>query len=161
MSTLAVTHASTSVGKGVRALPAFAGALSLSAAIAHFGVVEPHWRDWWAHGAFFVVSGALQTLLAALLVRRPRDWVALLGIGGNLAVITGYVYSRTNGVPVGPHGGVPEDVGFLDFSTTAIEVATVVALVAMLGGRAGRWAMNLILLFGAGLWIGRATGFIL
>jgi len=161
MSTVTLRHASATAGKGVRALPAFAGALSLSAAIAHFGVAEPHWREWWAHGAFFVVCGSLQTLLAVLLMWRPRDWVALAGIAGNLAVISGYVYSRTNGVPVGPHAGVPERAEWFDMSTTAVELVLVAALVAMLGLRARRWAMNLVLLFGAGLWIGRATGFIL
>jgi len=160
MTSVAV-RSHVAIGKGVRVLPAFAAALSLSAAIAHFGVIEPHWREWWAHGAFFVVCGALQVLLAALLLWRPRDWVALLGIAGNLAVISGYVYSRTNGLPVGPHAGVPEAVGRLDFSTTAIELVTVFALIAMLGPRARRWGMNIALIFGAGLWIGRATGYIL
>jgi hypothetical protein len=103
----------------------------------------------------------MQTLLAVLLLRGARDIVALAGIAGNLAIIAMYVYSRTNGVPFGPHRGVPEEPGIFDMVTTAGEFATVVALWAMLGPRSGRWAMRLIFASGAGLWVARATGFVL
>ena len=103
--------ASLRPGLRAAALPAFAGALSLSAAIAHFGVAAPHYREWWAHGLFFVVCGALQALFAVLIVWRPRPWLALTGIAGTLAIISMYVYSRTNGSPIGPHEGVPEEPG--------------------------------------------------
>jgi hypothetical protein len=162
MDTLAVgSRPATHLGRGVHALPAFAAALSLSAAIAHAGVAQVHWREWWAHGAFFVVCAVLQAALAALLVRRPRDWVAMYGIAGNLAVVAMYVYSRTNGSPVGPHEGVPEPPGVYDMVTTAGELVLVVALIAMLGDRAGRWALRGAFLAGAGLWIARATGVVL
>jgi hypothetical protein len=141
-------------------LPAAAAALSLSSAIAHFGVVSPHWQEWWAHGAFFVVCGALQALLAALLMWRPRAWIALGGIAGNLAVVSMYVYSRTNGAPVGPHEGVPEEPGYYDLITTAGELALVVVLILMLDERRRRWGMNLALATAVGLWAGKATGFL-
>jgi hypothetical protein len=142
-------------------LPALGAVLSVSAAIAHFGAMPPHLQEWWAHGAFFAVCGAAQALLALLLLRRPRDWVLLAGIAGNLAIVAMYVYSRTNGSPVGPHEGVPEEPGWYDLTTTAMEVALVGVLIALIGPRAGRWAMRLVLACGAGLWIGRATGFVL
>jgi len=147
---------------GVRAgwLPVFAAALSLSAAIAHLGVAEPHYRAWWAHGLFFVVCGALQALFAALVLWRPRAWLVLTGIAGTLGVLAMYVYSRTNGPPVGPHEGVPEPPGLYDMTTAAGEVVLVVVLVRMLGERARRWAMRLVLLAAAALWAGKATGFL-
>src|SRR3712207_6620907 len=123
MSTLEL-HGGERVRTGFRAaaLPAFAGALSLSAAIAHFGVAAPHYREWWAHGLFFVVVGAVQALFAVLVTWWPAPWLALCGIAGNLAIIAMYVYSRTNGSPIGPHEGVPEEPGVYDMTTAAGEL---------------------------------------
>jgi hypothetical protein len=131
------------VAHGVRAgwLPAFAAALSLSAAIAHLGVAEPHYRSWWAHGL-------------------PRVWLVLTGIAGTLAVLAMYVYSRTNGSPIGPHEGVPEPPGVYDMTTAAGEVALVAVLVLMLGEGPRRWAMRLVFLAAVALWAGKATGFL-
>jgi hypothetical protein len=146
---------------GVRAagwLPAFGAALSLSAAIAHFGVAAPHYRQWWAHGMFFFVCGALQALFAVLVFLRPRVWLILTGIAGTLAILAMYVYSRTNGSPIGPHEGVPEEPGVYDMTTAAGELVLIVVLVLMLGEGARRWAMRLVLLAGIGLWVAKATG---
>jgi hypothetical protein len=145
-------------GLRAAALPAFAGALSLSAAIAHLGVAAPHFREWWLHGAFFVACGVLQALFAVLIMWRPRTWLVLTGIAGNLAIMSMYVYSRTNGPPVGPHEGVPEPPGVYDLMTTAGEFVLVVVLVLMLGERARRWAMRLVVLVAAALWTAKATG---
>jgi hypothetical protein len=159
MSTLELRRdASVRTGFRAAALPAFAGALSLSAAIAHFGVASPHYREWWAHGLFFVVCGAVQAVFAALIVWWPRSWLALCGIAGNLAIIAMYVYSRTNGSPIGPHEGVPEEPGVYDMTTTAGELVLVIVLVAMLGERARRWGMRMILLAAVALWTAKATG---
>jgi hypothetical protein len=164
MGALTLTRGARDVRGNVAPAPlsAFAAALSLSAAIAHFGVAAPHFHDWWLHGAFFVACGTLQALFAAVILWRPRtSWIALTGIAGNLAIVTMYVVSRTNGAPVGPHAGVPEPAGRLDMLTTAGELLLVAVLVTMLGDRAGRWAMRLVLLLGAGLWSARATGIVL
>src|SRR5690242_9734091 len=141
-------------------LPAFAAALSSSAAIAHLGVAEPHYRAWWAHGLFFVICGSLQALFAGLVLWRPRAWLVLTGIAGTLAVLGMYVYSRTNGSPIGPHEGVPEPPGVYDMTTAAGEVALVVVLVLMLGEGPRRWAMRLVLVAAVALWAGKATGFL-
>ena len=142
-------------------LPLLGAALSASAAVAHLAVAQPHWREWWAHGAFFVVCAAAQALLAVLLVWRPRPWVAMGGIAGNLAVVCMYVYSRTNGSPIGPHEGVPEKPELFDLTVTAEELVLVVALVPLLGERGRRVAMHAVAAVGAGLWIARLTGVVL
>src|SRR4051812_39447241 len=112
-------------------LPAFACALSLSAAIAHLGVAVPHWREWVWYGVFFVACGVAQAALAVLIVRWPRaPALGVLGIAGNLAIVSMYVYSRTNGPPLGPHTGVPEAPAVFDVVTTSGEVLLVVVLVA-------------------------------
>jgi hypothetical protein len=93
-----------------------------------------------------------------LILFRPRAWLALCGIAGTLAILAMYVYSRTNGSPIGPHEGVPEEPGVYDMTTAAGELALVVVLVLMLEDRARRWAMRLVLLAAAGLWTAKATG---
>jgi hypothetical protein len=130
----------------------------LSAAIAHVGVMVPHFREWWAYGAFFLACTVLQALFAVLILWRPGDLLAVTGIAGNLAIVGMYVYSRTNGPPIGPHEGVPEDPGLYDFTTAVGELALVVVLLLLLGDRAGRWAMRLVVLFGVALWTAKATG---
>ena len=159
MTALATRRSGAVSGVAAPALASFAAALSLSASIAHFGVAKPHFEDWWVHGAAFIAMGALQALLAALLVLRPRATsIALAGVAGNLAIVTMYVYSRTNGTPVGPHAGVPEPARWFDLTTTGIELVLVGTLIAMLGEDARRWGMRLVLLAGVGLWTGRIAG---
>src|SRR3954471_11792338 len=84
---------------------AFAAALSLSSAIAHFSVAGPHYREWWGQGVFFLVCGVAQATFATLILWRPRGWLALTGVAGNLAIVCMYVYSRTNGSPNRPARG--------------------------------------------------------
>jgi hypothetical protein len=137
-----------------------AAALSLLAAWVHLAYTGTHWRDWWAYGLFFLVTGLGQGLLAAALVRWPRPWTALVGIAGNLAIVGMYVQSRTIGVPLGPHSGVAERTGAIDLATTGAEIATVALLLVLVGSRTRRWIMNLLLLAGALLWAGRLTGYV-
>jgi hypothetical protein len=163
MSTAAIdprAGAGTGARTGVRAasLPAFAAALSLSAAIAHFGVTAPHFREWWAHGAFFLACGITQTLFAALILWRPRwDWLSLTGIAGNLAIIAMYALSRTAGIPLGPHAGVVEEAGAIDLGVTAAEVAIVACALTLLRPRFWRLVVEALLLAGAALWLLRLT----
>src|SRR3712207_4724861 len=106
-------------------VPAFAAALSLTAAIAHFQCTPEHFRSWWAYGLFFLAAGAGQAAYCALVLWRPVPSVAMLGIVGNLAIIGMYVLSRTNGVPLGPHAGRAQAPTLLDFTTTAVELVLV------------------------------------
>jgi hypothetical protein len=137
-----------------------AAALSLLAAWVHLAYTSTHWRDWWAYGVFFLVTGLGQGLLAAALLRWPKPWVALFGIAGNLAIIGMYVQSRTVGVPLGPHAGVAERTGAVDLATTGVEIATLALLIVLVGPRTRRWIMNVLLLAGALLWAGRLTGYV-
>jgi hypothetical protein len=132
--------------------------LSVGAGYVHFAYAESHFEDWWAYGAFFVAAGNLQAIFAALLVWRPRAWLPLAGIAGNLAIVAVYVISRTNGVPLGPHARVVEDAGAVDWATTAAQVAIIAALIAMLEGRLRRWIINGLMLLGALAWLARLTG---
>jgi hypothetical protein len=140
------------------AAPAVAAALSLLVAWVHLAYAASHLRQWWAYGAFFVAAGAGQALFAPLVLRRPVPWVALAGIGGNVAIVLMYVVTRTAGPPVGPHAHVPEPAGAIDLATTAAEVVLVGVLLTLLGARTRRVALNLLLAGGVLLWALRFGG---
>ena len=140
---------------------AFAAALSLSAAIAHLDGVVVHGRVWWAYGAFFLATGVLQVALAGLLWWRPRAWMALIAIPGNLAIVAMYVYTRTNGPPLGPHVGRPESPELLGMTTCAAELAVAVILLRLLGERTGRAMLWGMLVLGLAGWALRLHGTLL
>jgi hypothetical protein len=110
-----------------------AAALSLVAALIHLWVMPEHFREWWGYGAFFMVSAVAQVLYVPLLLRRPSRAILLLGVGGNLAIVSLYLLTRTVGIPLfGPHAGEVEGAGFMDLCATTSELGIAVALGAVL-----------------------------
>src|SRR3954465_12013176 len=93
---------SVSAAPVARRAAATAALLSLGAAWVHRAYAASHLRVWWAYGAFFLAAGAGQALFAPLVLRRPRPWVALTGIAGNLAIVLMYLVTRTARPPPGP-----------------------------------------------------------
>ncbi|HEV8044840.1 MAG TPA: twin-arginine translocation signal domain-containing protein, partial [Rubrobacter sp.] len=109
-----------------------AAVLSVVAALAHLWAVPEHFREWWGYGLFFLVAAAGQGFYGGLLPGRPRPYLLLLGVAGNLAVVALYVVTRTVGVPFfGPHAGEIEGTGALGLVATAAEIALVVALAGL------------------------------
>jgi hypothetical protein len=110
-----------------------AAALSLVAALIHLWVMPEHFREWWGYGAFFLASAVAQVLYAPLLLRWPSRTILLLGVGGNLAIVSLYLLTRTVGIPLfGPHAGEVEGAGFMDLCATTSELGIVAALGAVL-----------------------------
>ena len=138
--------------------PAAAAALSLAVAWVHLAYVASHLRQWWAYGAFFLAAGVGQALFAPLVLRRPGQVVAAVGIAGNLAIVAMYVVSRTAGPPLGPHAHMPEPAGPIDLATTGAEIALIGILLTLLATRPRRWALNLLVAGGALLWVLRLSG---
>ena len=110
-----------------------AAALSLVAALIHLWVMPEHFREWWGYGAFFLASAVAQVLYVPLLLRWPGRTILLLGVGGNLAIVSLYLLTRTVGIPLfGPHAGEVEGAGFMDLCATTSELGIVAALGALL-----------------------------
>ena len=129
--------------------------LSVAAGYVHLAYTQSHWDDWWAYGAFFLATGVAQLLFAPLILKWPSPQLIAVGIAGNLAIVGMYVYSRTEGIPFGPHARVVEKAGAVDLATTAGEILLAVMLLLMVGSRARRWVLNGLLLAGAVLWLSR------
>ena len=110
-----------------------AAVLSLVAALMHLWVMPQHFREWWGYGVFFLTSAVAQMLYVPLLLRRPDRTVLLLGVGGNLAIVSLYLLTRTVGIPLfGPHAWKVEGVGFTDLCATTSELGIAAALGAVL-----------------------------
>jgi hypothetical protein len=142
--------------------PAMAGALlSLLSAGIHFNLIGDHFEEWWGYGVFFVAAAAGQAALAVVVLLRRATWVLLIGILGNLAILGMYVLSRTNGPPLGPHAGTPEDVSVLDVACATAEVGAIASLVMLLPGRVARHTATALAIGGAAVWVARFTGVLL
>ncbi len=134
--------------------------LSLVAALIHLWATPEHALLWWGYGAFFLATALAQGLFSVMLLRWPAVPLALVGIVGNLAVILLYVYSRTAGVPFGPHAGEVEEVGILDMTATLAEMSLVVVLIMLLSGAYRTMMINALLLVGAAVWTLRILGYL-
>jgi hypothetical protein len=135
-----------------------AAALSLVAALIHLWMVPEHVWLWWGYGAFFLATALAQGLFGVALLRCPVAPLAVAGICGNLAVLLLYVFTRTSGVPYGPHAGKVEEAGILDMTATLTEMGLVVVLVTLLSGAYRRTMINALLLLGAAVWALRLLG---
>jgi hypothetical protein len=144
------------------ATPAIATALlSLLSAGIHVNLIESHFEEWWAYGAFFLVAATGQAALGIVVLLSRTTWLLLVGVLGNLAILGMYVVSRTNGPPLGPHAGVPEDVAVLDVVCAAAELGVIASLLLLLPPRVARHAATALAIVGVAVWIARFTGVLL
>ena len=113
----------------VRAL--LAGSL-LATAVVHAAMVPEHLDAWPASGLFFVVLGAAQVAVAALVlvgVRRTALVGAVVTSAGPLLL---WLWSRSLGLPFGPDAGVRLRAGLPDLAVVALEVVALVVAVDLI-----------------------------
>lgn len=108
-----------------------AAALALIGGAIHLWVAPEHYLEWPGYGLFFLIVASLQSVLAAALLFRPRRWMFVAGILGNLSIAALWAYTRTITVPLGPMAGEAEAVGALDVACTSVEAALVLLLMAL------------------------------
>lgn len=109
-----------------------AAVLSLLAALIHVWVMPEHFAEWWGYGLFFLVAAAAQALFAVVVLKAPTPAVLGAGIVGNVAIIVLWAYTRTVGIPLGPHAGEVEAVGAIDVVSKLVELALVLVLAILL-----------------------------
>ncbi len=137
-----------------------AAALSLLSALIHLWVMPEHFEEWWGYGVFFASAALAQGTLAIILLRCQGELIYVAGILGNIAIVAMYVVTRTSGIPFGPQAAMIEDAGIPDMISTVAEVGIVFVLVAMLGDVSRKWAINVLFLAGAMVWLLKFTGVI-
>jgi FtsP/CotA-like multicopper oxidase with cupredoxin domain len=111
----------------------YAAALSLIAALIHLWAMPEHFEEWWGYGIFFLIAAAAQACYGLALLTRLSRALLLLGVVGNLSIVSLWVVTRTVGIPfLGPHAGEVEPVGAMDLLATMAEMALVTLLLAAL-----------------------------
>jgi hypothetical protein len=106
--------------------------MSLGSAVIHASVVPDH-AGLPLHLAFFLVTAAVQSVLAAVVLRsRSGPWLALTAACNGLIAVV-WMLSRTTGLPIDGAAAV-EPIGFKDAISTLFEIGVVVGagLVAVL-----------------------------
>lgn len=94
---------------------------SIGAAVIHVAVIPSHWRDWMPAGLFFASVVVFQVLWALAAWARPGGPLLGAGILLNGACVALWVWSRTAGVPFGPHAGTPEPIAAADICALLLQ----------------------------------------
>lgn len=114
-----------------------AALFSLGCGIIHGAVTQLHFDEYTPFGWFFLLVTVFQLAWGLLILFRPASRWLVLGAVVSLAVATVWLWSRTVGIPFGPHAGEAEAVGVRDGFSTVFEVA-MVAVLALVLSRRGR-----------------------
>jgi hypothetical protein len=160
-----------------------AGALCGVAGVVHLLVAPEHLTEWAPAGIFFLLVAAAQLWLGRALWRRTAVRVLPAAVLATAGLIALYVVSRTAGLPLQAHEGVPtggehhgspvpgghgsgvpvipgsqaasavESVGTLDLLCVVAELGALALLVGMLPAERRRSVTNLFLAVGVCGWV--------
>jgi hypothetical protein len=138
-----------------------AGGLYVAAG-GHVGASLVHLSHGWRITVFFLVTAAVQVLVAGRVGRGVGDRVTAAVLAATLGLVLLYVASRTVNLPFGGvhtvHNDRPQDPDLLGTVVVAAELLTLVAGQALLPPGTRRVATNAMLLVGAGLWAAWGMG---
>lgn len=102
------------------------GALLAGAGLVHLALAPAHLAASTADGAGFLATGAVQLLVAVLVVARPGRRASALAALVSVVALGAWIVSRTAGLPYGAHEGVAEPIAFVDGATAALEALALV-----------------------------------
>lgn len=98
---------------------------SVGAAVIHVAVVPTHWHEWIPAGAFFLALATIQVSWAWAVLARATTPILAAGIAVNVAAIAVWAWSRTAGVPFGPHAGEAEIIQAADLCALLLQIYVV------------------------------------
>lgn len=118
----------------------------VGSAVIHAVVIPEHLGEWPTAGVFFILLAAGELAIAGLLLTPVQQGTVLhAAIVISVGPLMVWLYSRTAGMPFGPEPGIPESVGVPDVVACTLEVASLLAAVALLHSsrwRSGRSAIS-------------------
>ncbi|MBU3751119.1 MAG: hypothetical protein FGM52_11845 [Mycobacterium sp.] len=94
---------------------------SIGAAVIHVAVTPSHWQAWLPAGLFFASVAVFQVIWASAAWVRPGGPLLAAGLLVNGGCVALWVWSRTTGVPFGPHAGEPEAVAAADICALLLQ----------------------------------------
>lgn len=109
---------------------------AVGAAAVHYVVMPTHFAEAALYGTFFLLAATAQLGYAVLLLLRPSRPLLVVGVAGNLAMVSLWLFTRVVTIPVGPAAGSTEAFGGLDVLASTFELIFVVAGVIALAARA-------------------------
>ncbi len=112
-----------------------AGTFTLGAAAIHFSAAPMHLREYALFSAALLAIAVAQCALAAALALSPTRPVALAAVVSNLVVAVFWAVSRTVGLPIGPHPGLPEPAGLSDVTASLLELLAAAVLLISFAAR--------------------------
>lgn len=80
-----------------------------------------HWQSWLPAGLFFASVAVFQVIWAVAAWTRPGGPLLGAGILVNGGCAALWVWSRTTGVPFGPHAGTPEAIAAADICALLLQ----------------------------------------
>lgn len=108
------------------------------AGIIHAAAGPSHYAEWWAYGLFFYAAATAQMVYGIVLatqgIEAKGGWDAVrvrfyvVGIVGNLAIMTLWLVTRLVAIPLGPEAGEREAFGALDGASKTVELILVMLL---------------------------------
>lgn len=107
---------------------------STAAAGVHAAMAPEHFRETTLFGLFFAACALAQLVWAGAVAAHATRPLLVVGVVGNLLVLTLWAVTRTLGLPFGLMPG-PEAVGTWDLACVAWQVVVVVSTVTVLQGR--------------------------
>ena len=136
----------------------FLGALSAGAGVIHLAMAPAHNAST-AEMVGFAAVGWAQIALGLVLAFRPSRPALAAGGGVALVALGAWAWSRTVGLPIGAHAGVPEPIGTADGICVALQLVFVAAALGVLAvpDGAGRRVPELASAIGAVAVLGLAT----
>lgn len=108
---------------------------TVAAGVIHLVMVPSHMGSWVTEGIGFAVAGWLQLGLAYAITMRARRSTALAVVAVNAVLIGLWLWSRTTGLPIGPHSGHAASVQLIDAATVAFEAVAILLSIGLLARR--------------------------
>ncbi|HEX7134729.1 MAG TPA: hypothetical protein VF228_19295 [Iamia sp.] len=114
------------------------GALLAGAGLVHVAMAPAHLAASTSDGVGFLVAGAVQLVVAVLVVARPSRGTSALAAGVSAIALGAWAVSRTAGLPYGAHEGVAEPIAFVDGATAALAAFALLGAVIRFARPSGR-----------------------
>lgn len=125
---MAVQVADSSAIISISTLRKMIPTLSIAAGTIHMLLVQDHMAEAFEWGVFFAVTGAAQVIYGFVFVKVQNSFMHYLGVVGNAAIVTLYVYARLFTPPFSPELGPVSEIDAPGIIANIIEVILVILL---------------------------------
>jgi hypothetical protein len=113
---------------------ALLGATLIASAVVHAAVIPEHLEEWPLAGEFFWLLVMAETVVGVLVLKSRTTGPVRVAAWMSMLTILLWVFSRTQGLPIGPEPWEAEPVGVADLAATSLELASLGLALALMWG---------------------------